>query len=182
MMNYTLIRSRRKTLSIEITPRGELLVRAPSRMPRREIQYFLESRRDWIAAHLAKLEPAPEQLSAADLQLLAARAKETIPPRVAAFAAQLGVAFGRITVRAQKTRWGSCSMQGNLNFNCLLMLAPEAVLDYVIVHELCHRKQMNHSAEFWAEVERILPDYTEQRRWLKQQGANLLARLPDAQK
>ena len=73
-------------------------------------------------------------------------------------------------------------MQGNLNFNCLLMLAPEAVLDYVIIHELCHRKQMNHSAQFWAEVERILPDYTEQRRWLKQQGANLLARLPDAQK
>ena len=181
-MEYTLIRSRRKTLSIEISPRGELLVRAPSRMSRRDIQYFLESRRDWIAAHLAKLEPAPEPLSTADLQLLAARAKETIPPRVAAFGAQLGVTFGRITVRAQKTRWGSCSVQGNLNFNCLLMLAPEAVLDYVIVHELCHRKQMNHSAQFWAEVERILPDYTEQRRWLKQQGANLLARLPDAQK
>ena len=182
MMEYTLIRSRRKTLSIEITPRGEILVRAPARTSRRDIQYFLESRRDWIAAHLAKLEPAPEQLSAADLQLLAARAKETIPPRVAAFGAQLGVTFGRITIRCQKTRWGSCSVQGNLNFNCLLMLAPEAVLDYVIVHELCHRKQMNHSAQFWAEVERILPNYQEPRRWLKQQGANLLARLPDAQK
>jgi predicted metal-dependent hydrolase len=181
-MEYTLIRSRRKTLSIEITPRGELLVRAPSRMSRREIRHFLESRRDWITAHLAKLEPAPEPLSAAELQLLSARAKETIPPKAAAFAAQLGVTFGRITIRAQKTRWGSCSVQGNLNFNCLLMLAPEAVLDYVIIHELCHRKQMNHSAQFWAEVERILPDYTEQRRWLKQQGANLLARLPDAQK
>ena len=181
-MEYTLIRSRRKTLSIEITPRGEILVRAPSRMSRRDIQYFLESRRDWIAAHLAKLEPAPEPLSTADLQLLSARAKETIPPRAAAFAAQLDVSFGRITIRSQKTRWGSCSVQGNLNFNCLLMLAPEAVLDYVIVHELCHRKQMNHSAQFWAEVERILPDYTEPRNWLKQQGANLLARLPDAQK
>ena len=78
-MEYTLIRSRRKTLSIEITPRGELLVRAPARMPRREIQYFLESRRDWITAHLAKLEPAPEPLSAAELQFLAAMAKETIP-------------------------------------------------------------------------------------------------------
>lgn len=181
-MDYTLIRSRRKTLSIEITPRGELLVRAPARMPRREIQYFLESRRDWITAHLAKLEPAPEPLSAAELQLLSARARETIPPKAAAFAAQLGVTFGRITVRVQKTRWGSCSVQGNLNFNCLLMLAPEPVLDYVIIHELCHRKQMNHSAQFWAEVEGILPDYREQRRWLKQQGANLLARLPDAQK
>ena len=182
MMDYTLIRSRRKTLSIEITPRGGLLVRAPARMSRRDIQYFLESRRDWITAHLAKLEPAPEPLSTADLQFLTDRAKETIPPKAAAFAAQLGVTFGRITIRAQKTRWGSCSVQGNLNFNCLLMLAPDAVLDYVIVHELCHRKQMNHSAQFWAEVERILPDYREQRRWLKQQGANILARLPDAQK
>lgn len=181
-MDYTLIRSRRKSLSIEITPCGEILVRAPSRMSRREIQHFVESRRDWIAAHLAKLEPAPEPLSTAELQLLAAGAKETIPPRAAAFAAQLGVSFGRITIRSQKTRWGSCSVQGNLNFNCLLMLAPEAVLDYVIVHELCHRKQMNHSSQFWAEVEQILPDYRDQRRWLKQQGANLLARLPDAQK
>ena len=62
------------------------------------------------------------------------------------------------------------------------MLCPPEVRDYVVVHELCHRKELNHSANFWKEVERILPDYTEQRRWLKQQGANLLARLPDAQK
>ena len=87
-MEYPLIRSRRKTLSIEITPRGELLVRAPARMSRRDIQYFLESRRDWIAAHLAKLEPAPEPLSTADLQLLSARARETIPPKAAALRKQ----------------------------------------------------------------------------------------------
>ena len=181
-MEYTLIRSRRKTLSIEITPRGELLVRAPARMSRRDIQYFLESRRDWICAHLAKLGSPPLALTAEELQSLSLRAKDVIPGKVSHYAGLMGVTFGRITVRAQKTRWGSCSVQGNLNFNCLLMLAPEPVLDYVIVHELCHRKQMNHSAQFWAEVERILPDYTEQRRWLKQHGANLLARLPDVQK
>lgn len=182
MMDYTLIRSRRKTISIEITPRGEILVRCPVRMSRREIRHFVDSRRDWICAHLAKLGSPPPALTAEELQSLILRAKDVIPGRVSHYAGLMDVAFGRVTIRTQKTRWGSCSVQGNLNFNGLLMLAPDAVLDYVIVHELCHRKQMNHSSQFWAEVERILPDYREQRLWLKQQGANLLARLPDAQK
>jgi predicted metal-dependent hydrolase len=177
-MEYTLIRSRRKTLSIEITPRGELLVRAPSRMSRRDIQYFLESRRDWITAHLAKLEPAPEPLSAAELQLLAAMAKETIPPRAAAFAARLGVTFGRIPIRTQKTRWGSCSVQGNLNFNCLLVLLPDEIIDSIVVHELCHIKQMNHSARFYAEIDKVFPNYKQCHLWLKQNGGMYLNRIP----
>ncbi|MDY3888895.1 MAG: M48 family metallopeptidase, partial [Agathobacter sp.] len=84
---------------------------------------------------------------------------EYIPKRVAYFADIMGVDYGRITIRMQKTRWGSCSSKGNLNFNCLLMLAPPEVIDYVVVHELCHRKEMNHSKAFWREVERVLPDY-----------------------
>ena len=182
MMEYTLIRSRRTSLSIEITPRGEILIRAPIRMSRKEIQHFLASRRDWIAAHLEKLGSPPPVLTADELHALALLAKDVIPGRVSHYAGLMGVTFGRITVRSQKTRWGSCSARGNLNFNCLLMLAPEAVLDYVIVHELCHRKQMNHSPQFWAAVEQILPDYADQRRWLKEHGTHLLARLPDAQK
>ena len=85
--------------------------------------------------------------------------------------------YGRITIRAQRTRWGSCSAQGNLNFNCLLMLTPDNVMEYVVVHELCHRKEMNHSARFWSEVEKILPDYRRSRQWLKDNGGGLIGRL-----
>ena len=93
----------------------------------------------------------------------------------------MGVRYGRLAVRSQRSKWGSCSGKGNLNFNCLLLLAPDEVLDYVVVHELCHRREMNHSPRFWAEVERVLPDFKNARRWLKQNGASLMARLPDAQ-
>ena len=85
---------------------------------------------------------------------------------------------GRITIRAQKSRWGSCSTLGNLNFNCLLMLCPQEVRDYVVVHELCHRKEMNHSERFWRELARVLPDYETPRKWLKTNGSGLIRRLP----
>ena len=90
----------------------------------------------------------------------------------------MGVRYGRITIRNQHTRWGSCSAQGNLNFNCLLMLCPEAVRDYVVIHELCHRLELNHSEKFWTEVERVMPDYKIHRKWLKDNGTSLIARLP----
>ena len=99
-----------------------------------------------------------------------------IPERVRYFAPKVGVDYGMITIRNQKTRWGSCSARGNLNFNCLLMLAPSEVIDYVVVHELCHRKELNHSPRFWAEVARVLPDYKRQERWLKENGKRLMAR------
>ena len=183
-MDFQLIRSRRKTVAIEITPRGEVLVRCPSRMAKRDILRFVENKQDWIAAHLSKLAqvPAIPPLTADEHNHLIRAAKEQFPQRTAFYAEQIGVTHGRITIRSQHTRWGSCSASGNLSFNCLLMLAPEEVLDYVIVHELCHRKEMNHSPRFWAEVERILPDYRCRRQWLKENGAALLARLPDAQK
>lgn len=74
-------------------------------------------------------------------------------------------------MREQKTRWGSCSAAGNLNFNWKLILMPPEILDYVVVHELAHRKELNHSKAFWSVVEQILPDYKERRRWLKTEGA-----------
>ncbi|HAN50208.1 MAG TPA: metal-dependent hydrolase, partial [Lachnospiraceae bacterium] len=89
----------------------------------------------------------------------------------------MGVDYGRITIRHQKTRWGSCSGKGNLNFNCLLMLTPPEVQEYVIVHELCHRKEMNHSYRFWAEVEDVLPDYRVQEQWLKTNGGALIGAM-----
>ena len=102
------------------------------------------------------------------------RASIVISERVAHFAPLVGVDYGRITIRSQKTRWGSCSSKGDLNFNCLLLLAPPEVLDYVVVHELCHRKQMNHSPRFWAEVARIIPDYKTKVKWLKENGGRLM--------
>ncbi|MBQ3193284.1 MAG: M48 family metallopeptidase [Oscillospiraceae bacterium] len=179
-LSYQIIRSSRKTVSIQILPSGEILVRCPNRMPNREIQAFVDSKRRWIEGHLAVLQarPALQKLTTEQLHALADQALEIIPPRTAHFAAQMGLTYGRITIRNQHTRWGSCSAKGNLNFNCLLMLCPPEVLDYVIVHELCHRRQLNHSPAFWAEVEQIMPDYRLHRAWLKENGGSLIARLP----
>ena len=93
------------------------------------------------------------------------------------YAEKLGVSYGRITIRNQRSRWGSCSGKGNLNFNCLLMLAPPEVLDSVVVHELCHLRQMNHSERFYAEVLRVFPDYWRCHRWLKENGGALMQRM-----
>ena len=176
-MDYTLIRSSRKTISIQLLPGGELVVRAPNQMPKRDIERFLEEKREWIEGHLRKLPQVLPKLTEEELGELARHAKEVLPEITAHFAPLLGVDYGRITIRAQRTRWGSCSAQGNLNFNCLLMLTPDNVMEYVVVHELCHRKEMNHSARFWAEVERVIPSYRESRRWLKENGGGLIGRL-----
>ena len=177
-MEYTVIRSRRKTVAIQITPAGEVLVRCPKFMLPGEVRRFVQSKASWIEAHLSRL-PAPQpKLTEAELRALATQAKEDLPKRAARFAPLVGIRYGRITIRSQKSRWGSCSAKGNLNFNCLLMLAPPEVRDYVVVHELCHRKELNHSPAFWAQVERILPDYRIQKQWLKDHGTALIARLP----
>ena len=168
---YRVIRSSRRTISVQIAPSGEVLVRCPRRMSNADIRRFVESKSGWIAA--ARLPVFTDE----QLQVLARQARQTIPERVAHFAPLVGVTYGRITIRSQHTLWGSCSSKGNLNFNCLLMLTPPEVLDYVVVHELCHRKEMNHSAHFWAEVEHVLPDYEIQRKWLRENGTALISRL-----
>ena len=89
----------------------------------------------------------------------------------------MGVTYGKVTLREQKTRWGSCSSKGNLNFNWKLALMPDEILDYVVVHELAHRMEMNHSDKFWKIVENVLPDYRERLSWLKANGGTLLARM-----
>ena len=93
--------------------------------------------------------------------------------RVAYYAEKLGVSYGKITLRQQKTRWGSCSSEKNLNFNWKLILAPPEVLDYVVVHELCHLKEMNHSKAFWDEVGKVMPNYETHKLWLKENGWKL---------
>ncbi|MBQ4293222.1 MAG: M48 family metallopeptidase, partial [Lachnospiraceae bacterium] len=164
-MEVTLIRSRRKTIGIRVNPDLTVTVRAPLRISKREIERILEEKSAWIQKSIDELKTYKEKneeeeynkLNAEEIKELSARAHKVIPERVDYYAKQIGVDYGRITIRHQKTRWGSCSAKGNLNFNCLLMLSPTEVLDYVIVHELCHRKEMNHSKRFWAEVEKAYP-------------------------
>ena len=180
MISYTLVRSSRKTLSIVIKPTGEVEVRCPKKCSKRDVEAFLTSKEDWIRKHLDAIGERPEMqvLSEEERKRLTEQAAKILSEKVRFYADKMGVMVNRITVRSQRTRWGSCSVKGNLNFNCLLMLCPEEVQDYVVIHELCHRKEMNHSAAFWAEVERYCPDYRIHRKWLKDNGASLIARLP----
>lgn len=177
-----IIRSKRKTVTIQIKSDGRVVVRAPVRMSGTAIRQLLEEKSAWIEKHLAQIrrqnESAEPAFSPEQLRQLAEAARQDLPRRAARFAPLVGVSYGRITIRAQKSRWGSCSTRGNLNFNCLLMLCPEEVRDYVVVHELCHRKEMNHSRRFWLELARVLPEYEQQRQWLKANGSRLIRRLP----
>ena len=181
-MEYELIRSRRRTLVVEFRD-GRLLVRAPLTAPKGQIDRFLEAHRQQIGAYLekerarARERAAVPKLTQAEHEALRQRAKAVIPARAAYFAPLVGVDYGRITIRSQRTRWGSCSAKGDLSFNCLLLLAPPEVLDGVVVHELCHRREPNHSPRFYAEVLRVLPDYRAGEKWLKENGHLLLARL-----
>ena len=177
--DYKIIRSTRKTIALQITPEGKLVIRAPWEAPDALIGIFVESRRHWIETQLKKAaaRQAVPPFTDQELKTLAKMAAEDLPQRVARFAPLVGVTYNRITIRAQRSRWGSSSSLGNLNFNCLLMLVPEKVRDYVVVHELCHQKQMNHSPRFWAEVERVLPGYRREEQWLKKEGVALIARL-----
>lgn len=181
-MNYMLIRSGRKTLGLEIGAKG-LIVRAPFSASEEEIEVFLEKHSRWIESR-RKIVQAQQQegrelpvLTEQELQQLAEQASAVIPERVKHYAELMGVTYGKISIRCQRSRWGSCSGKGNLNFNCLLMLAPPEVLEAVVVHELCHRKEMNHSEKFYQEVLRVFPDYRKWNQWLKEHGSALLQRV-----
>lgn len=183
-MEYKLIRSNRRTISIQINQDLSIVVRAPRRVSQREIDNFVKEKEPWINKHLKQIRERNEineitpidYLSEKEIKELGDKALEFIPERVRYFAGIIGVSYGRITIRNQKTRWGSCSSKGNLNFNCLLMLTPPEVIDYVIVHELCHRKEMNHSRAFWNEVGRVLPNYKECEKFLKREGVQIMRR------
>ena len=182
-MQLNIIYSSRKSIAIELKL-DCILVRAPKGMSHSQIKSFLNEKRPWIEKHLSKMKARQEVIeklplfTTEEIQALANKARIVIPERVKKYAPIVGVTYGRITIRNQRSRWGSCSSKGNLNFNCLLMLFPEEVMDYVVVHELCHRKELNHSAAFWAEVEKHCPDYKLHRKWLKDNGTALISRLP----
>ena len=176
-----LIKSNRRSVGIAVKPGGEITVRAPRLMPQSLIMAYIREKESWIIRSYLKqctLQPAsapeaktPQALALEKRYLDAAR--DYIPKRVAYYQAFTGGSYQKITIRDQKTRWGSCSSNGTLSFSFRLMMAPPLVLDYVVVHELCHLTHMNHSKEFWNMVESILPDYKEHRKWLKENGHTL---------
>lgn len=131
-----------------------------------------------IFAHLPAV-PAAEQaaaLTAALRRWYIERARAVLAERTAYWAGALGVRPERIFIREQRSRWGSCSSRGNVSYNWRVVMAPPAVVDYLVIHELCHMREPNHSAAFWRLVEAADPDYKEHRRWLRGHGA-LLTRL-----
>lgn len=173
--DYRIIKTRRKTIGLEISPDLQITVRAPYHISDVRIREFVESKQTWILKHLAIMQdrqahdPIPAGvISDKELRHMTKEARIIIPERVKYFAKIIGVTYGQITIRHQKTRLGSCSSSGNLNFNCMLMATSPELIDYVVVHELCHRKQMNHSPLFWKEVEEILPDYRNLRSRLRE--------------
>ena len=182
IMEAAVIRSKRRTIAVQVKTDGTVLVRAPKWMRERDIESFVQEKRAWIEKHQrmvleqqARVENV-EPYTEGELRALTKQAREVITQKVRYYAPLVGVDYGRIAIRRQRSRWGSCSSKGNLNFNCLLVLLPEEVIDYVVVHELCHRKQMNHSAVFYREVERVYPEYKRCQKWLKANGRQYLER------
>lgn len=174
-IRISVIRSARKSLGLEVRDANTVLVRIPTRVSDRELKAFVENHRSWILEKtevMAEREekrkstpaPQPELLSKTDRMKIQLK----IGKRVRHYCEAMGVTVGYVTVKNQKTRWGSCSAKGNVNFNYQLAFLPDELLDYVVIHELAHRRHMNHSRAFWAEVEKYCPDYLERREQLKE--------------
>ena len=181
--NVEVRRSKRKSVAIKITADMQIVVFVPLYVSDNEIERMVISKSKWIDEHMLKVQSTIDERSKLEkitfeqVKELADQAVEYIPKRVKYYAEKENFVYNKITIKNLVSRWGSCSTKGNLNFNCLLMLTPDYVIDYIVVHELCHLREMNHSEKFWAEVEKIMPDYQRAELWLKQNGGNLISRM-----
>ena len=171
MHNYELIRSKRRTLALEITRDGRVLVRSPMRASTARIEAFVSSHEDWICRHLEQQKQraaaAPPPPTGEELAALKARAQEILPHKVAYWSNIMDVSPTGIKITTAQKRYGSCSGKDSLCFSCLLMRQPDAAIDLVVVHELCHIKEKNHGPRFYALLEQYLPDYRERKKLLK---------------
>jgi predicted metal-dependent hydrolase len=218
---YTLVRSRRRTVGLEIRPDATLVVRAPTRAPVWYVESILRQKAGWIAAKLAlvrsraSLGPRHDFLTGEQFPYLGRdwpfvvvafqkqpltfdaatgfsldvtafdrgevvfeewyrdRARELLADRVRHYAPLMGVAVPRLRITGAERRWGSCSTSGTVSFAWRLVMAPVDVIDYVVVHELAHLQEMNHSRRFWAVVAAVMPDHDARRRWLRDHGGML---------
>ena len=171
MEKYELIRSSRKTLALEITADCRLLVRAPLRMSQARIDAFLESHTDWIARHLQqqrlRAASAPPLPTSDEIEALKRQARAILPDKVSYWSRHMGVTPTGLKITTARKRYGSCSGRNSLCFSCFLMTYPEAAIDLVVVHELCHIREKNHGPRFYALLEQYLPDYKERKKLLK---------------
>ena len=167
MMNYELIRSRRKTLSLEITKDRRLLVRAPMGVSKEKIDQFVASHEAWVQKPLAAMPPPLPEPTAEEIEALKARARTVLPEKVAHWSAVTGLTPTGIKVTAARKRYGSCSGKNSLSFSCFLMRCPEEAIDLVVVHELCHIREKNHGKRFYALLEHYLPDHKERKKLLR---------------
>ena len=171
METYELIRSGRKTLALEITRDCRVLVRAPRTVSQSVIDAFVAKHEAWIARHLEdqrrRTAAAPPAPTPAEIEALKARARAVLPPKIVFWSQRMGVAPTGLKITTARKRWGSCSGKNSLCFSCFLMDRPEAAIDLVVVHELCHIRVKNHGPAFYALLERYLPDWRERQRLLR---------------
>ena len=166
-MEYTLVRSRRKTVAIAFDKEGNLVVRAPMRLGRDQIEALLREKAALIEKHRQKHaeyekkrlpEPTEEERKA-----YIAQAKRVLPALVDRYSSLMGVRPASVRVTSAEKRWGSCSAKGSICFSWRLMRMPAGFIEYVVVHELAHLVELNHSPRFWAVVRAVLPDYERRR-------------------
>ena len=169
-ISYELVRSSRRTMSVEVDPSGRVLVRAPRLMPKWHIEAFVQERLDWIQRAKARQAERQEKLPVTqetDKPLYVKRANSILPAKIERYAQQMGVHPAGFTVTSAKTRFGSCSAKNRLSFSWRLMAYPEEAIDYVVVHELAHIRYKDHSRAFYGFIESVLPDYRDRIRILK---------------
>ena len=162
MVEYTLVRSKRKSVAIQVGADCSITVRAPLKLSQKEIDRIIESKKEWLQkAIISQREKAKDikMYSEEDIEVLRQKAKNVIPQKVEYFSAIMGVKPTAVKINAAKKRYGSCSGKDSLNFSLYLMDKDESFIDYVVVHELAHIKHHNHSKAFYDFIEKFMPDY-----------------------
>ena len=170
VIEYRIVHSKRKTMALQVTRDGQVVVRCSMRVSDARAKEFAESHREWIEENYKKVQERisnQQTFTEKEVKEYREKARRVLTEKTMWWAEKMGVDYGRISIRQQATRWGSCSVKGNLNYNWKLILLPEELQDYVVVHELAHRREMNHSQRFWKIVEGELPDYLSRRKQLR---------------
>lgn len=184
-IDYTIVRSKRRSIGFEVRPGGKITVRIPMRASVNTVKEIIEDKKDWLYEMYLKQKDKIDTDSLREAERNDPRtaylekkyrqaAKRYIYERVEYYIDMIGGHYSSIRIGDQKTRWGSCSNNGTLSFSWRLMLAPPRVLDYVVIHEICHLTYMDHSKNFWDLVSVYDPDYKEHRKWLKENGDSLI--------